>query len=156
MERMIHFNFRYPYATGVTLDRVQMKTIQLQANSSSDENMKFFVKQVILESFAVYWKPKSNLYSEDKNISDEAINLMFENYIGTREKPSKQLKYLLGPISSEATLKWCPSPEKFNYTKPLVSHSLKPQLLNSRKSIEFFRFLEISVFFRIFRKCRLV
>ena len=98
-----------------------MKTVQLQANTSSEENMKFFVKQVILESFSVYWKPKSNLYSEDKNISDEAINLMFENYIGTREKPSKQLKYLLGPISSEATLKWCPSPEKFNYKKPLVS-----------------------------------
>ena len=146
----------YPYATGVTLDKVQMKTINLNANSS--ENMsKFFVKQVLLESFAIYWKPKANLHSEDKNINEDTIDLMFDANIGTREKPSTKLKYLLGPISSEASLKWCPSPERFDYDKPIVDLSIKMNELGTNLKIissfefpPFFRPNILQTFFRIF------
>ncbi len=54
---------------------------------------------------------------------------MFDNNIGTREKPVAKLKYLLGPISSEAQLQWCPSPEKFDYEKPLVDLFIKMEEL---------------------------
>ena len=96
---------------------------------------KFFVKQVLLESFAIYWKPKANLHSEDKNKNEDTIDLMFDANIGTREKPSTKLKYLLGPISSEATLKWCPSPERFDYDKPLVDLAIKMNELGTKKMI---------------------
>ena len=111
------------------------------------ENMsKFFVKQVLLESFAIYWKPKANLHSEDKNKNEDTIDLMFDANIGTREKPSTKLKYLLGPISSEATLKWCPSPERFDYYKPLVDLAIKMNELGTKKMISNF----LKLFFKIF------
>ena len=126
--------FRYPYATGVTLDKVQMKTISLTANNSSSENVKSFVKQVILESFAIYWKPKANLHSEDKNKNEDTIDLMFDANICTRDKPSTKLKYLLGPISSEAKLEWCPSPEKCDFKKPLVDLIIKMKELGKTRN----------------------
>ena len=88
---------------------------------------------MLLESFAIYWKPKANLHSEDKNKNEDTIDLMFDANIGTREKPSTKLKYLLGPISSEATLKWCPSPERFDYDKPLVDLAIKMNELGTKK-----------------------
>ena len=113
---------------------------------------KFFVKQVLLESFAIYWKPKANLHSEDKNKNEDTIDLMFDANIGTREKPATKLKYLLGPISSEATLKWCPSPERFDYDKPLVDLAIKMNELGTKKLSQivlnyFSRFLIFSNFF---------
>ena len=127
----------YPYATGVTLDKVQMKTISLTANNSSSENVKSFVKQVILESFAIYWKPKANLHSEDKNKNEDTIDLMFDANICTRDKPSTKLKYLLGSISSEAKLEWCPSPEKCDFKKPLVDLIIKMKELGKKSKLKY-------------------
>lgn len=109
----------YPYATGVTLAELIMKT------TSSDQEekgtIKVFGKKVTLKSFAIYWKPRANLYSTDTKIQDDIIDVMFDQNIAKPDKNSlPKLRYLVGPISSHADLNWCPSPEKFDYAKPIV------------------------------------
>ena len=32
----------------------------------------------------------------------------------------QDMKYLLGPVSSEADLRWCPDPRRTDYTRPLI------------------------------------
>ena len=93
--------------------------------TSSDQEekgtLKIFDKKVTLDSFAIYWKPKATLYSQDlHHINENNIDHMFDQSIGTKEVPNTKFKYLVGPISSEVILKWCQSPEKFDYTKPQV------------------------------------
>ena len=51
---------------------------------------------------------------------DEVIFKLFDDNIGTKEKPCTKLKYLLGPISSDAELELCLSPEKFQYHRPMT------------------------------------
>ena len=109
----------YPFATGVTLSKLILTT------TSSDQEekgtLKIFDKKVTLDSFAIYWKPKATLYSQDlHHINENNIDHMFDQSIGTKEVPNTKFKYLVGPISSEVILKWCQSPEKFDYTKPQV------------------------------------
>ena len=114
---------RYPFAAGVTLDRLAMSTSHDDDEGSendADVKLKVFGKHVVLESFAVYWRPKATLFSEDSKAKDEVIDLMFESNIGTRQKPVSKLKYLLGPISSDATMKWCPNPALFDFTIPQI------------------------------------
>ncbi len=120
---------RYPFAAGVTLDSVNMTTTaEVDDEGGEDEpdgegtkvRLKLFHKHVELNSLALYWRPKANLYSEDSSTRDDVIDLMFDTSIGTREHPVSKLKYLLGPISSEASLRWCPNPARFDFAKPEV------------------------------------
>jgi len=57
---------------------------------------------------------------------DDVIDRMFDSNIGSLEAPNLKLMYLVGPISSEAGLKWCPSPEiqviKEHKLKNMTSH----------------------------------
>lgn len=109
----------YPYATGVTLAELIMKTTS--ADQEEKGTIKVFGKNVALKSFAVYWKPRANLYSTDTKIQDDIIDVMFDQNIAKPDKSTlPKLRYLVGPISSHADLHWCPSPEKFDYQKPIV------------------------------------
>ena len=114
---------RFPFAAGVTLDELTLKT---SADSAENENgsvkLKLFEKQVELNGFAVYWKPKANLQSEDQmdRLEADHIDKMFDSNIGTKENPVTSLKYLLGPISSSATMVYCPNPAVFSFAKPQV------------------------------------
>ena len=120
---------RYPFAAGVTLAHVQMTTKADGSGETEDGKMKLkiFEKQVVLDSFSVYWRPKANLYSEDQSTKAKAdvIDVMFNTNIGTRESPVSSLKYLLGPISSEASMTWCPNPAIFDYRNPEVDLGIK-------------------------------
>jgi hypothetical protein len=83
-----------------------------------------FEKHVVLDSLAVYWTPESELFSEKPKQSggdDQIIDLLFDSNIGTSEKPVNKLKYLLGPISSEARLKWCSNPELHDFKIPQIT-----------------------------------
>ncbi len=120
---------RYPFAAGVTLRSVLMTTMtETQQDGKEDGKIKLkvFKKHVELDSLAFYWKPKASLYSEksrkvgNDDVSAATIDSMFNDSIGTRENPSTRLKYLLGPISSDAMLEWCPNPLVFQYTKPQI------------------------------------
>ena len=46
---------------------------------------------------------------------------MFDSNIGTVDKPTAKLMYLLGPISSDARLKLCLNPELSDYQMPQVN-----------------------------------
>ncbi len=130
--------YRYPFAAGVTLDSIFMKTTadvgiggKGDGDSSQDGKvkLKLFNKEVELNSLAVYWRPKANLYSDDSETRDDIIDLMFDTNIGTREHPIPKLKYLLGPISSAASLKWCPNPARFDFAHPEVDLRIAMQEL---------------------------
>ena len=86
---------------------------------------------MVLDSLAVYWKPKASLFSIDtKTGSDsDVIDLMFDSNIGTCEKPNAKLMYLLGPISSDAKMVWCPNPEQHGYKIAQVNLSIAMQEL---------------------------
>ena len=112
---------RYPFAAGVTLDSIYLSTVADLMDSGGKVQLKVFKKHVQLNSFALYWRPKAGLYSaNDSNnrVVDDAIDHLFDSTIGTKEKPCSKLKYLLGPISSEASLQWCPNPANFQFQYP--------------------------------------
>ncbi len=54
-----------------------------------------FEKHVVLDSLAVYWRPKANLFSNETkatgSVDDDVIDLMFDSNIGTVEKPAAKL-----------------------------------------------------------------
>ena len=112
----------YPFAAGITLDSVSMNTEGQGQDDSSSIKLKIFEKHVVLNSLALYWRPRANLYSADENaINDhEKIYGLFDSAIGTKSEPVNKLKYLLGPISSTASMQWCPNPQLFDYAKPEV------------------------------------
>ena len=119
---------RFPFAAGVTLDGLSMKT---SADSTENEDgsikLKLFEKQVELNGFAVYWRPKANLQSEDLmgKLEVDHIDKIFDSNIGTKDSPVHSLKYLLGPISSSATMVYCPNPAVFGFTKPQVDLAIE-------------------------------
>ena len=94
-------------------------------------SFQIFEKHVVLDSFAVYWRPKANLFSTEAKpgSDDDVIDLMFDSNIGTIEKPAAKLMYLLGPISSDARLQWCPNPEHHSYRIPQISLDISMQEL---------------------------
>jgi hypothetical protein len=55
------------------------------------------------------------------------------------------MKYLLGPVSINAEMAWCPEPKKINFQKSLIDLSIKMQVNSISKSlflfISFFTFL---------------
>jgi hypothetical protein len=77
----------------------------------------------VVDGFAVYWKPKAQMYSDLKS-NDEAVDATFDKNIGSRDHPVAKLKYLLGPISSTATMKWCPNPIIYDYKVPQIDLSI--------------------------------
>ena len=112
---------RFPFAAGVTLDGLSMKTsADTTENEDGNIKLKLFEKHVELNGFAVYWRPKANLQSEDLmgKLEVDHIDKIFDSNIGTKDNPVHTLKYLLGPISSSATMVYCPNPAVFNFTKP--------------------------------------
>lgn len=117
---------RYPFAAGVTLEHVQMTTTKDASKEHQDKiKLKVFEKYVVLDSFSVYWKPKASMYSEENTSKEDVIDVMFNTNIGTRENPIKRLKYLLGPISSDASLRWCPNPTLYQYEIPEIDLSIQ-------------------------------
>ena len=102
-----------------------------------------FEKHLVLNSFAVYWKPKANLFSSEKQSKgSDVIDLMFDSAIGTVEKPAAKLMYLLGPISSDARLKLCLNPEHSNYKVPQVKVDIQmPELGLSLSKYQFHDFM---------------
>lgn len=91
---------RYAFAAGATLHRATMRTTAEFADAADGNavKLKVFEKHVVLESLAVYWKPKATLFAKDSETTDDVIDLLFDDNIGTREHPVDRLKYLLGPI----------------------------------------------------------
>ncbi|TRY69082.1 hypothetical protein TCAL_09656 [Tigriopus californicus] len=117
---------RYPFAAGVTLEHVQMTTTKDDSKEQKDKiKLKVFEKFVVLDSFSVYWKPKASMYSEENSSKEDVIDVMFNTNIGTRENPIKRLKYLLGPITSDASLTWCPDPTLYQYKIPEIDLSIQ-------------------------------
>ena len=53
----------YPFAAGVTLANLILTTTE--ANPEEEKTLTFFGKKVTLNSFAVYWKPKAEMLSEE-------------------------------------------------------------------------------------------
>lgn len=81
-----------PFAAGLTLSKLVMKTTKGQDH----EKLTLFNKKLELDSFAIYWKPRANLYSTDTNLQEDVIDVMFHQTIATKERTSTKLKYLLG------------------------------------------------------------
>ena len=78
---------------------------------------------MVLDSLAVYWTPESDLFSEKPEQTGgdaRVIDLLFDSNIGSCDKPVSKLKYLLGPISSDARLKWCVNPEFHDFKIPQI------------------------------------
>ncbi len=84
----------YPFAAGVTLGRLVMTTTS--ADQEEKGTLKVFGKQVTLEAFAVYWKPREKLIFSDNFSVLEHIDSMFDKNIWTLENQSPRLKYLIG------------------------------------------------------------
>ena len=62
-----------------------------------------------------------HLFSEDKSVltdNEPVVDELFNK--GICEKSSPKMKFLIGPISSQAELRYCPRPEKLNFKKPEV------------------------------------
>ena len=91
----------------------------------------------------MYWKPKANLFSAEKQSKgSDVVDLMFDSAIGTVEKPAAKLMYLLGPISSDAKLKLCLNPEQSNYQLPQIKVDIKmPELGLSLSKYQFHDFM---------------
>ena len=117
----------YRYAAGVTLKKLQVIT----TSADQDLEKEVFGKKVILESFAVYWQPvrssKDILFAEliqsirsNDQLDENQIDENFNKSIYTRENPSDRMKFLIGPISSDAKMQYCPTPAKIEYSKPEV------------------------------------
>ena len=113
----------YRYAAGVTLKKLQVIT----TSADQDLEKEVFGKKVILESFAVYWQPvrssKDILFAEliqNNPLDENQIDEYFNKSIYTRENPSDRMKFLIGPISSDAKMQYCPTPAKIEYSKPEV------------------------------------
>ena len=108
----------------MTLKKLQVIT----TSADQDLEKEVFGKKVILESFAVYWQPvrssKDILFAEliqNKQFDDKnQIDDRFNESIYTRENSSDRMKFLLGPISSDAQMQYCPRPAKIEYSKPEV------------------------------------
>jgi hypothetical protein len=60
----------------VTLAKLLLTTTS--ADQEEKGTLKVFGKHVVLESFAIYWRPKANLYSADQNIKNDIIDVMFD------------------------------------------------------------------------------
>lgn len=105
--------------------------------------LQIFEKHLVLNSLAVYWKPKANLFSSEKlSHGADVIDLMFDSAIGTVEKPAAKLMYLLGPISSDARLNLCLNPEKSNFQVPQVKVDIQmPELGLSLSKYQFHDFM---------------
>ena len=110
------------YATGVTLKKLQITSA---SDTFKELGKEIFGKKVRIESFAVYWKPMDHLFSEDKSVlqsdNEPVVDELFNK--GICEKSSTKMKFLIGPISSEAQLQYCPRPERIQFEEPEVSFS---------------------------------
>ena len=118
-----NFYLIYRYAAGVTLKKLQVIT----TSADQDLEKEVFGKKVVLESFSVYWQPvrssKDILFAEliqDQQLDENQIDDNFNKSIYTRENPSDRMKFLIGPISSDAQMQYCPRPAKIDYSKPEV------------------------------------
>ena len=120
---------RYAFAAGVTLDKLLLNTTAAFGDISGKEKFKVFEKKVVLNGFAVYWRPKANLYSSEIFGKEDVVDIMFDSNIGTKNVPVEKLKYLLGPINSNARLVWCLNPESHNFKIPEVDLFIKMEEL---------------------------
>ena len=108
----------FAFAAGFTLQELLLSTKQDQ-NSGDGGAEKVFEKEVSLNGFAIYWKPKlKTMYSSGNLLEDDGIDDTFNNFIGTKDNPSVGLQYLLGPINSSAKLKWCINPALYKHNVP--------------------------------------
>ena len=107
-----------PFGAGVTLDRLEIRTSN---ENKKQDGKKSFNKEVLIASLAVYWQPREKvLYSENNYQEDEVRDIQFKTKIARGDSGCKGLKYLLGPISMEADLTWCPNPKRVDFTKPQI------------------------------------
>ena len=121
---------RKPFAAGITLDNLVLKSSEI--GDKSEGKLKLFGKVVELSSFAVYWKPHATLYStkELHRANDDEISNLFNEGIASKDNKVRGMKYLLGPIDSEAELTWCLKPENFDYRYPEIDFNIKMNVLN--------------------------
>ncbi|XP_028027252.1 vacuolar protein sorting-associated protein 13 isoform X3 [Bombyx mandarina] len=129
-------NPKTPFSFGITLHNLSVHT--------TDENWKKAVIQeavtkifkiLDLEGLAIYWNPKTDLYSK---CGPQEIKSKLEQEIATKSSKPSFYNYALGPINATAKLKLNPKPEgdtpKFSIPKVILDLHMEQLSVNLNKA----------------------